>query len=108
MSTIIDRNNELEMHKAVLSMQLAKIEEDCQVSRSQELAYKKQVDFYKRELEDERRRAQVLLERIDTLDGLQEELSKQRAEVNLVRVWSTTIQWCGWYDFFSACVCQLK
>ena len=90
---MIDRNNELEMHQAVLSMQLAQTEEDCQVSRSQVLAYKKQVDFYKRELEDERRRAQVLLEKIDTLDGLQEELSRQKTEVNLVRVWSATIQW---------------
>ena len=99
LSTVIDRNNKLEMHQAVLSTQLAQIKEDCQVSRSQVLSYKKQVDFYKRELEDERKRAQVLQERIDTLDGLQEELSRLKAEVNLVRVWLATIQWYRWYPF---------
>ena len=61
---MVDRNYELETNQAVLSTKLAQIEEDYQISRSQVLAYKKQVDFYKRELEDERRRAQVLQEKI--------------------------------------------
>ena len=81
---MVDRNYELETNQAVLSTKLAQIEEDYQISRSQVLAYKEQIDFHKRELEDERRRAQVLQEKIDTLDGLQEELSRLKAEVNLL------------------------
>ena len=58
------------------------MEEDYMISQSQVLAYKKQVDFCKKELEDESRRAQLLQARIDTLNGLQEEMCRLRAEVH--------------------------
>ena len=83
MSTEEDKNHELQINQAVLSTKLEQIKEDYQTLRSRVLAYKEQVDFQNKQLEDERRRAQGLQERIDTL----------KAEVNLVRVWSTTIQW---------------
>ena len=84
------RNNELEQMQAVSSTQLAQVMEDHQITASQVLAYKKQVDSCKRELEDERRRAQLLQERIDALNGLQEEMSRLRAEVHSASVFMST------------------
>ena len=85
------KNKALKQHLSLtadIQQRLAQIEEDYQVSQSQIRAYKKQVDTCKKELEDERRRAQLLQERIDVLNGLQEEMSRLRAEVHSVSVWS--------------------
>ena len=57
--------------------------EDFQISQSQIIAYKKQLDACKKELEEERRRGQVMQERIDTLNAIQEEATLLKAEVHV-------------------------
>ena len=60
---------------------LEKLEEDYQISQSQIIAYKKQLDACKKELEEERRRGQVMQERMDMLNAKQEWMSRLAAEV---------------------------
>ena len=50
-------------------------QEDYRISQSQIIAYKKQLDACKKELEEERRRGHVMQERIDALN-IQEQMSK--------------------------------
>ena len=57
--------------------------EDYQISQSQIIAYKKQLDACKKELEEERRRGQVMQDRIDTLNAIQEEATMLKAEVHV-------------------------
>ena len=63
------------------SQKLEKLEEDYQISQSQIIAYKKQLDACKKELEEERRRGQVMQDRIEALNTLQAQVNKLTAEV---------------------------
>ena len=58
--------------------------EEFQISQSQIIAYKKQLDACKKELEEERRRGHVMQERIDTLNAIQEQATMLEAEVCFV------------------------
>ena len=60
---------------------LEQLQEDFQISQSQIVAYKKQLDACKKELEEERRRGQVMQDRIVALSALQEQIIKLTAEV---------------------------
>ena len=55
---------------------LEQLQEDFQISQSQIIAYKKQLDACKKELDDARRRGLVLQERIDTLNAIEEQVIK--------------------------------
>ena len=50
-------------------------QEDYQISQSQIIAYKKQLDACKKELEEERRRGLVMQDKIDALN-IQEQMNK--------------------------------
>ena len=52
------------------------LQEDYQISQSQIIAYKKQLDACKKELEEERRRGLMMQYRIDTLNEHQEQMIK--------------------------------
>ena len=58
--------------------------EDFQLSQSQIIAYKKQLDACKKELDEERRRGHVMQDRIDALNGFQEQATLLEAEVCFV------------------------
>ena len=70
--------------------------EDFQISQSQIIAYKKQLDACKKELEDERRRGQVMQGRIDALNALQEQMNTLKAEVCF----------CVLTTYFLGCTCN--
>ena len=55
---------------------LEQLQEDFQISQSQIIAYKKQLDACKKELDEARRRGLVLQERIDTLNAIEEQVIK--------------------------------
>ena len=60
---------------------LEQLQEDYQVSQSQIIAYKKQLDACKKELDEERNKGQMMQGRIDTLNDLQEQIIRLTAEV---------------------------
>ena len=62
---------------------LEQLHEDYQISQSQIIAYKKQLDACKKELEEERRRGQVMQERIYTLNAIQEQATMLQVEVHV-------------------------
>ena len=53
---------------------LEQLQEDFQISQSQIIAYKKQLDACKKDLEEERRQGQVMQDRIDDLQELTTEV----------------------------------
>ena len=63
------------------SQKLEQLQEDYQISQSQIIAYKKQLDACKKELDEERNKSQAMQDRIDALNGLQEQMIKLTAEV---------------------------
>ena len=60
---------------------LEQLQEEFQISQSQIIAYKKQLDACKKELDEERRRGQVMQDRMDMLNTLQTQISNLTAEV---------------------------
>ena len=77
-----DKENVLTQMK-VLREQSTATAEDYQISQSQIIAYKKQLDACKKELEEERRKCQVMQDRIDVLNAIQEQATILEAEVCL-------------------------
>ena len=63
------------------SQSLEQLQEDYQISQSQIIAYKKQLDACKKELEEERNKGQVMQGRIDSLNALQAQVNQLTAEV---------------------------
>ena len=61
--------------------EIEQLQEDNQIWQSQIIAYKKLLDACKKELEEERRRGQVMQDRIGALNALQEQDAKLKAEV---------------------------
>ena len=80
--------SEVEIHTLQLELrkklvEIEQLHEDYQVSQSQIIAYKKQLDASKKELEEERRRGQVMQDRINALSVLQEQNTKLKAKVHV-------------------------
>ena len=85
-STIINRLETANqaLLKKCNPQRLEQLQEDYQISQSQIIAYKKQLDACKKELEEERRRGLMMLDRINRLNAVQEEVHKLTAEVYLM------------------------
>ena len=60
---------------------LEQLQEEFQISQSQIIAYKKQLDACKKELEEERNKCQMMQDRIVKLNALQAQISNLTAEV---------------------------
>ena len=61
--------------------EIEQLQEEIMTSNSQIAAYEKQLDDYEMELNEWRRRGQVMQDRIDALDALQEQYTKPIIEV---------------------------
>ena len=63
------------------SQSLEQLQEDYQISQSQIIAYKKQLDACKKELDEEKSKGQMMQGRINALSGLQAQVNQLTAEV---------------------------
>ena len=57
------------------------LQEDYQISQCQLIAYKKQLDTCKKELDEERNKGQVMQDKIDALNALPAQMNRLTAEV---------------------------
>ena len=87
--TIMDLKTEIKNLKTGASATA----EDFQISQSQIVAYKKQLDACKKELEEKRRRGLVMQDRIDTLNATQDEANILKAEVCLCMYLPLIVAW---------------
>ena len=65
----------------VLLQALEQLQEDYQISQSQIIAYKKQLDACKKELNEEKNKGQIMQGMIDSLNDHQEQMIKVTDEV---------------------------
>ena len=71
--------SEVKLRKKLVEIE--RLQEEYQISQSQIIAYKKQLDACKNELDEERRRGQVMQDRNDALNAHQEQNIKLKTEV---------------------------